>query len=86
MPLRTVTEMGQRLSANFGHLRSAMGDFPQPGTGPARRSASGSMFPDRAGTEGQGLRAVERDRLDESALMCGILVFWRASQEQSELN
>ena len=32
------------------------------------------------------VRAVERDRLDESALMWGILVFWRASQEQSELN
>ena len=36
------------------HLRGTGGVFPQPGTRPARRSASGSMFPDLPGTEGQG--------------------------------
>ena len=52
----------------------------QRGAGPVVRCFGPS------GHRGTRLRAEERDRLDESALMWGILVFWRASQEQSELN
>jgi hypothetical protein len=67
------------------HLRGT-GGFSA--TGYPTSAAVGQRFDvsGPSGHRGTRLRAVERDRLDESALMSGILVFWRASQEQSELN
>ena len=74
---KVFRETASGAQTNRAQLRKAL---DQLGAWPAVRCFGPS------GHRWTRLRAAERDRLDESALMWGILVFWRASQEQSEPN